>query len=134
MEFFVEITPPTATAQEKKVAVVRGRPVFYDPAPVKAAKKMLTMALRPYVPEEPMTGPVELTVVWRFPRGRAHKDGEWRSTKPDTDNLQKLLKDCMTRVGFWKDDALVVREVVEKRWADAPVGLRIRIRGLEATG
>ena len=30
-------------------------------------------------------------------------------TKPDTDNLQKLLKDCMTKCGFWKDDAQVVR-------------------------
>ena len=32
-------------------------------------------------------------------------DGEYRTTKPDTDNLQKLLKDCMTATGFWTDDA-----------------------------
>ena len=35
MDFFLQITPPTATAQEKQVTVVNGRPVFYDPAPVK---------------------------------------------------------------------------------------------------
>lgn len=37
-----------------------------------------------------------------------------------TDNLQKLLKDVMTDLGFWKDDALVVSEHVEKFWAKVP--------------
>ena len=59
-----------------------------------------------------------------------HKDGEYRTQKPDTDNLQKLLKDCMTRCGFWKDDALVASETAEKLWAEAP-GIYIRIEELE---
>ena len=41
MNFFLDIIPPTATAQEKQVRVVGGRPVFFDPAPVKEAKKLL---------------------------------------------------------------------------------------------
>ncbi len=41
-------------------------------------------------------------------------------SKPDTDNLQKLLKDCMTAVGFWKDDAQVASEICEKFWAEVP--------------
>ena len=48
--------------------------------------------------------------------------------------LQKLLKDCMTKCGFWKDDAQVVREMVEKRWADEPMGIYIEIMELEAKG
>ena len=52
-------------------------------------------------------------------------------TRPDTDNLQKLLKDCMTRCGFWKDDAQVVREIVEKRWSDEPTGIFVEIKSLE---
>ena len=63
---------------------------------------------------------------WCFPKGR-HRDGEYRITKPD--NLQKLLKDCMTTAGFWKDDALVASEVVEKFWAEVP-GIYIRIEEL----
>lgn len=43
-----------------------------------------------------------------FPRNKTHKHKEWRVTKPDTDNLQKMLKDCMTLTGFWNDDAQVV--------------------------
>ena len=77
-----------------------------------------------------MNGPVELRTLWLFPMGKTHRHGEWRITKPDTDNLQKLLKDCMTKVGFWKDDAQVVREIAEKRWSDEPSGIYIEINEL----
>ena len=131
MEFFIAINPPTSTAQMKQVRVVKGKPVFYDPPAVKAARNMLSAHLAIHKPEKPMTGPVSLQVLWLFPKGKSHKNGEWRITKPDTDNLQKLLKDCMTRCGFWKDDAQVVSEAVEKRWADDPCGLYIEVNELE---
>lgn len=132
MDFFLQIDPPTATAQEKQVRVVRGKSLFYDPAPVKEAKKLLIAHLLQHRPDKPLTGPVSLSTVWLFPKGKSHRHGEWRITKPDTDNLQKLLKDCMTRCGYWKDDAQVVREVVEKRWSDEPSGIYIEINSLEA--
>ena len=131
MDFFLYIKPPTATHQEKQVRIVHGKPLFYDPAPVKDAKNLLIAHLYPHKPEKPFKGAVALSTVWLFPRGTAHKNGEWRITKPDTDNLQKLLKDCMTRCGFWADDAQVVRESVEKRWADEPFGIYIEISPLE---
>lgn len=131
MHFFIEMNPPTATAQEKKVTVVGGKPRYYDPAPVKEARKKLTGKLIFHRPDTPLTGPVALTTLWLFSKGKSHKNGEWRSTKPDTDNLQKLLKDCMTKCGFWQDDAQVVRETVEKRWSDEPAGIYIEIEELE---
>lgn len=131
MDFFLQIQPPTATAQEKQVKVVHGKPLFYDPAPVKEAKRLLIAHLLPHRPEKPLEGAVALSTVWLFPKGRSHRNGEWRVTKPDTDNLQKLLKDCMTRCGFWRDDAQVVREAVEKRWSDEPSGIYIEITPLE---
>lgn len=131
MKFFIIMNPPTATAQEKKVTVVHGKPRYYDPANVKAARAKLTRHLLHHRPKTPIMGPVELTTHWLFPKGKSHKDGEWRVTRPDTDNLQKLLKDCMTRLGFWQDDAQVVREIVEKRWSDDPTGIYIKIEKLE---
>ena len=131
MKFKLDMVPSTVTAQEKKVCVVKGRPVFYDPMPVKKAKAELMANLRLHSPALPMEGALELTAVWRFPKGKSHKDGEWRVTRPDTDNLQKMLKDCMTKTGYWKDDAQVVREVVEKRWAEVP-GIDIQITEAEA--
>ena len=130
MNFFIAMKPPTATAQEKKVRTVKGKPVFYDPPAVKAAREKLTAHLTEHRPEKPMNGPVELRTLWLFPMGKTHRHGEWRITKPDTDNLQKLLKDCMTKVGFWKDDAQVVREIAEKRWSDEPSGIYIEINEL----
>lgn len=52
-------------------------------------------------------------------------------TRPDTDNLEKMLKDCMTEVGFWKDDALVVSETVYKIWSDEPTGISIELNALD---
>lgn len=69
-------------------------------------------------------------VKWYFPLSGGHYNGEYKTTKPDTDNLQKALKDIMTKLGYWKDDALVVSEVVEKFWAERP-GIFIHIREVE---
>ena len=125
LEFFMPMRPPTATHQEKKWRVVKGKPVSYDPPEVLAARSKLTDHLAGHKPAHPLEGAVRLLVQWCFPRGQ-HKDGEYRITKPDTDNLNKLLKDCMTDVGFWKDDAQVASEICEKFWAEVP-GIYIRI-------
>jgi len=131
MKLFLLMEPPTVTAQQAKVAVVRNRPMFYKPEKVKAARQMLIRHLRPFKPDTPYEGAIELHVVWLFPKGKSHKHNEWRITKPDTDNLQKMLKDCMTDVGFWKDDAQVVKETVEKRWSDEPTGISIEMDKLD---
>lgn len=128
IEFFMAMSPPTCTHQEKQVAVIKGKPVFYDPPEVNAARLKLTGYLAKHKPEKRYECGVRLIVKWCFPKGR-HENGEYRITKPDTDNLQKLLKDCMTAVGFWKDDAQVASEIVEKFWADVP-GIYIRIEEL----
>jgi len=119
LEFFLPMDPPTATHQEKRWRVVKGKPVSYEPPEVRTARAKLTAHLAGHRPERPLEGPVRLLVKWCFPRGR-HGDGEYRDTRPDTDNLQKLLKDCMTDVGFWKDDAQVASEICEKFWAEVP--------------
>ena len=128
-EFFMAMEPPTCTHQEKQIHVVNGKPVFYEPQEVKAARQKLQAHLVQHRPEKKNDHGIRLTVKWCFPRGR-HHDGAYRITKPDTDNLQKLLKDCMTAAGFWKDDALVASEIVEKFWAKIP-GIYIRIEELQ---
>lgn len=127
MKFFMIMNPPTATAQEKQVKVIHGKPIFYEPDSVKKAKMIIMDGLMEHVPDHPISGPVKLTALWCFPKGKSHKDKEWRTTKPDTDNLQKLLKDCMTRMHYWRDDAQVVHEEVGKVWADFPTGILIKI-------
>ena len=120
------MTPPTVTAQEQKTGIRNGKPFRYDPPELKAAKQKLTAHLSRFKPDKPYCGGIRLITKWLFPRG-SHRDGEYRTTRPDTDNLQKMLKDCMTRVGFWKDDAQVCSEITEKFWAELP-GLYIAIQ------
>lgn len=129
MEFFMPMIPPTVTAQEHKVRVTNGKPVFYDTPEIKNAKYKLISHLSRYKPEQKYDYGVRLIVKWLFPKGDKHADGEYRITKPDTDNLQKMLKDCMTQLSFWKDDCLVASEVVEKFWAERS-GIYIRIEKL----
>lgn len=127
-EFFVAIIPPTVTHQEKKVSVIKGKPVFYEPPNLKDARLKLMSHLARFVPSKKYIGGVRLIVKWCFPR-KNHRDGEYKITKPDTDNLQKLLKDVMTKLGYWADDNLVASEIVEKFWAEKP-GIYIRIEDL----
>ena len=130
LEFFMPMIPPTVTQQEHKVAVVNGKPRFYDPPEIVAAKEKLKAHLAQHVPERKLVGPVMLGVKWCFPiRGR-HRDGEYKATKPDTDNLEKMLKDVMEDLGFFKNDAQVASEHVEKFWAKVP-GIYIVMESLE---
>lgn len=129
IQFFMPMVPPTVTAQEHKVAVRNGEPHFYDPPELKAAKEKLVAHLSQHTIPQPLTSGVRLVTKWLFPIQGSHKNGEYKTTRPDTDNLQKMLKDCMTKCGFWKDDALVVSEIVEKFWSDIP-GIWIRIEDI----
>ena len=128
IQFFMPMIPPTVTHQEKQVAVVDGKPRFYEPEELKAARAKLRDSLAAHRPEREMEGGVRLVVKWLFPRG-THPNGSYRITKPDTDHLQKLLKDVMTQLHFWKDDAQVASEISEKFWAEVP-GIFIRVEEL----
>ena len=128
-EFFMPMIPPTVTAQMHKVTVRNGEPVFYDPPEVKDATSKLTGSLTLHRPAEPYDTGVRLIVKWLFPLKGRHRNGEYKITRPDTDNLQKMLKDCMTKCGFWNDDALVASEICEKFWSDIP-GIWIHIEEL----
>lgn len=128
LDFFLAMIPPTVTHQEKAVHVVNGKPVFYEPEELRAARAKLRAYLSRFTPPEPLEGGIQLLVKWCFPCGN-HVSGSYRTTKPDTDNLQKLLKDCMTAEGFWKDDAQVASEICEKFWAEVP-GIYIQVSAL----
>ena len=130
IEFFIPMVPPTVTAQEQKTGIRNGKPFRYDPPELKAAKQKMTAHLGRYKPDAPYTGGIRLVTKWLFPCCGKHQDGEYRITRPDTDNLQKLLKDCLTKIGFWKDDAQVCSEIVEKFWAAVP-GIYIAIQEVE---
>ncbi|WP_439412730.1 RusA family crossover junction endodeoxyribonuclease [Enterobacter ludwigii] len=130
-EFFMPMIPPTATHQEKQVSCKNDKPIFYEPADLKAARAKLMAHLGQHVPAKKYKGALRVIVKWLFPikDGSNHYDGEWKTTKPDTHNLNKLPFDIMTELGYWTDDAIVASEIIEKFWADRP-GIYVRIEEL----
>lgn len=133
MQFFIPMRPPTVTHHDKELhAFMRGgRPcaVIHDSTELKEARAKLRAGLAPHAPAIPLGGPVRLVVKWLFPAEGRHPDGAWKTSKPDTDNLDKALKDEMTRLHFWHDDAQVASETSEKFWANTP-GIFIRVEVL----
>ena len=129
MHFFLKMIPPTKTYQEHRIGKTKtGKVYIYEDRDLKEIRTRYRDALLPFVPDEPMKGPLRLVVKWLFPKGK-HEDGEYKDTKPDTDNLNKMLKDELTKAGFWKDDAQVASEIIEKFWAEI-TGIYIEIEEL----
>jgi len=129
-EFFMAMQVPTKTHQEKSITVRNGKPVVYEDAELKAVRAKLMAHLGQNTPKQKYTGALRLVTKWCFGITGKHCNGEYKITKPDTDNLVKLLKDCMTDCGYWTDDAIVASEIIEKFWAEIP-GIYVRIEKLE---
>lgn len=139
-EFFMPMILPRTTYQQHRVSVKKIkkksgagsesnsgkdeylRPVFYDTPEIRAAREKYLAFLTPHKPEAPYNGPIRLRVIFCFQAGntKGHHHGDFKITKPDTDNMLKLFKDCMTKAGFWHDDAQVAQEWTEKRYCDVP--------------
>lgn len=125
--------PSTRTAQQKGETVINGRTHHYEKKEVRLVKEELLRRLKPYAPSKPTEEPICLQINWAFELKRC-KRGEWKTTRPDLDNLEKGLLDVMTEAGFWKDDAQVVIKTTSKK--AVPVGygyLHISLKTLDKT-
>ena len=130
MKFFLPMIPPRTTAQQAKIAVQDGKPRRYMPEKLKDVKALYLAYLSKFAPAEPMKGPLYLRVDWFFNTKTKEQDNTWKVTAPDTDNLNKLFKDCMTECGFWKDDAQVAYEIITKQWSYDKPGIMVTVMGI----
>lgn len=127
IEFFMPMEPPTATAQEKGINKKTG--AIYLKSAAQSAREKLQAHLWGNIPKEPLSGPVELNAVWLF-KTEKHQDGEFHTSKPDLDNLEKDLLDSMTRLKFWSDDKQVAQKNTAKRWTTKVPGIYIKAEEL----
>lgn len=147
IEFFLDMHEvPTVTAQQKGVTT-RGwklskhgklapKICHYKKPEVAALEMKLAAGFSGYAPQEKIEGPVRLEVTFthNWPLKLRHKRmigevPEWmpKTTKPDTDNMLKMVKDVLTVCRFWHDDAQVCAEFTRKGWGDRP-GIHIVIQ------
>lgn len=118
-EFFIPGEPARVTAQQRRIGprLKSGRYAVYMSPKIAEARAELLQYLRAEAPEEPWAIPVALRVMWWFGTDDMDKAYTSKTTRPDLDNLEKMLLDCMTESGFWKDDSLVVMKTTGKLWA-----------------
>lgn len=128
VQFFMPMIPPTVTEQEHRITAGKPgqRALVYDSDSLKDAREKLTAHLAIFTPKAPMDGALRLVVKWCFPTCDPKRYNTYKPTRPDTDNLQKLFKDCMTKLGYWHDDAQVASDISEKFYAETP-GIFVRV-------
>jgi Holliday junction resolvase RusA-like endonuclease len=87
--------------------------------PVNAFKAAVQLAAQQAYQGPPLTGPASLTLTFFFPRpkGMCWKKRpmprEFKSNKPDWDNLGKSVCDALTGL-LWGDDSQLAKIIVEK--------------------
>lgn len=108
--------------------VAKGRPLFgkgrtYTPAKTEKATKEIAFIISSVLknsknaPTFDPKDPLGLEVLYVFKRPKSYKKSshrEWKTTKPDKDNLDKLLMDAITKSGLWNDDNQVVQTSSKK--------------------
>lgn len=101
----------------------------YDPS--KGIKEALASVVQDQAPKEPLTGAISLDVTFYLPRPKGHYGSgrnalklkknapEWHTSKPDIDNLEKLVQDSLNGI-FWKDDSQIAVLTCRKLYSEKP--------------
>lgn len=107
---------PSGTAQMKRYDGRSGH--FFKSARLQQTENIYMSALAQYRPEEPSELPIAMSLEFRYSAKSKKLRGTWKTSRPDVDNIAKLLIDCMTKSGFWKDDSQIVRLTLEKNYSE----------------
>lgn len=128
---FLRVNPAAlSTAQQKGVDFKRKR-VFTKPQ-VRMSHQLIAAALGGIPSHElvKMSGPVHLRMYFVYPLGSKPKRyaGEPKVTRPDLDNLGKVVIDAIAQDGrFFADDAQIYRLTLEKWYGNSNDDYGIRI-------
>lgn len=102
---------PKATAQQKGVSIAKnGKPHFYEKKKVSDARRFYREEIQKGMAKqewEKAEGPVGVEMHFYFTIKNKPKS-RFKSTRPDLDNLMKLILDAATDAGVWNDDAQVI--------------------------
>ncbi len=118
-----------------------GHASVYDPGTAEGWKGQIALAAKPHIPSPPWEGPIGLWLDFRIARPASHfrkrkgvavlreDAAEWVTAKPDADNYAKAVMDCLTQIGWWRDDSQVSVLRATKRYVvdDEVPGCRIKV-------
>ena len=126
MKFTIPIEP--VGQMRARATAIGGHARTYKHGKQRAEEARLLAFAAEHRPDEPLDGPLELTVDAYLPipasmtklKRTMAANGELRPTKkPDIDNVIKHLLDCFNGI-FWTDDKNIVGLLVRKYYSDRP--------------
>lgn len=129
MRFILNCIPPKHTAQASNRILKTKDGRFFvgkmSSSNAKQTQNELMWLLSPHKPPKPFGEPIRLEVKWVYPFRKTEPkknriEGLPCTTRPDCDNLCKLLLDIMTRLGFWVDDSIIYDLHFTKVYSDNP--------------
>lgn len=123
--FFVHLNKiPSGTAQERKYAWSNNlrKVISYPSKTYKEAKAIYRRCFSFYRPKEPFKAPICLEVMLFYPTKDKKKWDTFKTTKPDGDNLLKVIKDVLNELDYFEDDAHVAMESIVRRWVEPNKG------------
>ena len=120
--------PVAQPRQRHRVFKVGDRTIAqnYTPTddPVNAFKASVKLFAAAVCPDEPLAGPVRLTLTFLFPRPKYLDKGKgpwprvYHDKKPDRDNLEKSVQDALTGI-MYADDSQIAVATTSKFYAAA---------------
>ena len=120
---------PGSTPQQRKTG---GGKSTHPTQGLRYARAAWRALVELYRPAKPMRGAVELTVnLYYHTADRKKLEARYKTTSPDGDNMLKIIKDAMTRAGFWKNDAQVAVECIVRSWTNQAESVIIEAQELE---
>ena len=119
---------PGSTPQQRKTG---GGKSTHPTQGLRYARAAWRALVEPYRPAKPMAGAVGLLVFLSYHTDDRKKQGEYKTTRPDGDNLLKIIKDAMTKAGYWKNDAQVAVECIVRSWTNQAESVIIEAQELE---
>ena len=133
--FELEIFSPLVAQKQTRWTCPCGQGRAYDPS--KKDKEIIQWQVRPFAPQEPLSCPVELTLVFFFPvpksaskilRTQMLNRVVLPDKKPDEDNLAYLVTNALKGI-VYDDDRRICAKHVYKFYANEPKTI-IRVRPL----
>jgi Holliday junction resolvase RusA-like endonuclease len=70
--------------------------------------------------DAPLKGGLFVGLDFTFPAGKGRQEGEPHTSRPDADNLAKLVLDALMRAGLIGDDAVVSCLMIRKSYGAKP--------------
>ncbi len=91
-----------------------GRTWSFTPKRVAVWEKTVKEEAAKYF-EEPLVGPIQVSLVFYMERPKSRRKDVWVPTTPDLDNLEKAVLDALNGVAY-EDDRFVVAKNAQKKY------------------